>query len=164
MNDDNHDNETIRSIERPSLLRSPATAWSLLFAAIVFAALFATDRAPAARDATNVQQVVEQQLKAFATEDAGQAFALADPTLRTRFSTAQEFLETVRTQYPMVAHPISVLFLKPESDGSIALQKVRVTDTEGAAWMVTYLLNRTGTGQWLISGTLVEPDGVRVQV
>ena len=125
---------------------------------------YEAEQSPAARDATNVQQVVEQQLKAFATEDAGQAFALADPTLRTRFSTAQEFLETVRTQYPMVAHPISVLFLKPESDGSIALQKVRVTDTEGAAWMVTYLLNRTGTGQWLISGTLVEPDGVRVQV
>jgi hypothetical protein len=161
MNDDNHDN-TLRT--RPSRLRSPATAWSLLFAAVVFGAIFATDRPQAAHDDTGVQQAVQSQLQAFASQDAGRAFALADPSLRTRFSTAQEFLETVRTQYPMVAKPISVLFLKPASDGTIALQKVRVTDSEGSAWMVTYLLNRSGSGQWLISGTLVEPDGIGVTV
>ncbi len=149
---------------QPSRLRSAATAWSLLFAAILFGAVFATDM-PQAADESGVQATVQRQLQAFATEDAGGAFALADPALRTRFGTAEEFLNTVRSQYPMVLRPISVLFLKPESDGTIALQKVRMTDSDGSAWMVTYLLNRQrGDDQWLISATLVEPDGMQLTV
>jgi hypothetical protein len=42
------------------------------------------------------------------------------------------------------------------------LQKVRVTDSEGFIWVVTYLLNRQSDRQWKISGTLVEREGVHV--
>ena len=68
----------------------------------------------------------------------------------------------MRTQYPMVLKPANVLFLKPASDGDIALQKVRVTDEGGSNWMVTYLLHRQTDHAWKISGTLVEPDGIQV--
>jgi hypothetical protein len=64
----------------------------------------------------------------------------------------------------MVLKPASVLFLRPETDGTIALQKVRVTDSEGFDWVVTYLLNRQSDRQWRISGTLVERDGVHIVV
>jgi Domain of unknown function (DUF4864) len=147
----------------PSRLRSAATAWALLFAAILFGAVYATDM-PQPADESGVQATVQRQLQAFAAEDAGSAFALADPGLRTRFGTAEEFLNVVRNEYPMVLRPISVLFLKPHSDGAIALQKVRMTDSEGSAWMVTYLLNRQRNDQWLISATLVEPDGMQVTI
>jgi hypothetical protein len=68
----------------------------------------------------------------------------------------------VREQYPMLMRPASVLYLKPETDGTIAMQKVRVTDDQGAAWSLTYLLNRQQDDQWRISGCVVTAEGPRI--
>jgi hypothetical protein len=158
----------LRQPRRRRALRSPATAWSLLFSAVLMGAVFASDppqaAAPSSRTASSqlVQQVVQQQMQALATHDAMQAFALADPDLRTQFGTAETFLATVREQYPMLIHPVSVLFLRPETDGAIAMQKVRLTDEAGSSWSLTYLLNRQQDNQWRISGCVVTPEGKRV--
>jgi hypothetical protein len=109
-----------------------------------------------------VQQVVQQQMQALATQDAMQAFALADTDLRMQFGTADAFLKTVREQYPMLIHPARVLFLKPQTDGTIAMQKVRLTDEEGSSWSLTYLLNRQHDNQWRISGCLVTSEGPQI--
>ena len=143
-----------------------ATAWSLLFTAVLLGGVFASDlpHAAAPRNVTPqvVQQVVEQQLSALAVEDAAGAFALADPGMRGQFGDAESFLATVREKYPMLMRPASVLYLKPETDGTIAMQKVRVTDDNGAAWSLTYLLNRQQDDQWRISGCVVTPEGHRI--
>lgn len=144
--------------------RSAGTAWTMLCATATLAfAVIATGTPVAAEnDDMSVQAVVQTQLNALAAQDAGTAFALADPVVRTRFGSAEAFLASVRTQYPMMAHPANVLFMKPQSDGTIALQKVRVTDAEGGTWVVTYLLNRQDDHQWRISGCLVEAGGTQV--
>ena len=153
---------------RRSKRHGAALAWSLVFSAILGGAVFASDppQLRAAAEAANTQvvrQVVEQQLHAFAAQDAMQAFALADHDLRTQFGSADAFLATVREQYPMLMHPgSSVLFLKPETDGHIALQKVRFSDDDGASWTLTYLLNRQQDNQWRISGCVVTPEGRQI--
>ena len=146
--------------------RNAAAAWSLALAAVLLGGGFAADL-PQAFSAASVppqvlQQVVERQLQALERQNAGEAFALADTDLRTQFGTPEAFLETVREQYPMLMHPARVLFLKPETDGSIAMQKVRLTDQEGSAWSLTYLLNRQKDNQWRISGCVVTPEGRQV--
>lgn len=147
-----------------SHLRSPATGWSLLFGTVLLAgAVFASSGGSAEVDASDVREAVQTQMQALAADDAAKAFALADPALRTRFGTAEEFLDTVRKQYPMVLRPVGLLFMKPESDGTIALQKVRVTDDQGIDWRVTYVLNRQrGDPQWRISACVVEAAGPHV--
>lgn len=146
--------------------RSPAAAWSLLFSAVLMGAVYASDPPQPAQSRAQVtqvvQQVVQQQLKALATQDAMRAFALADVDMRTQFGTADAFLATVREQYPMMMHPASVLFLKPETDGKIAMQKVRMADEDGSAWTLTYLLNRQHDNQWRISGCVVTPEGRQI--
>jgi hypothetical protein len=137
---------------------------------ITAGAVFGADPPQAASPATRaaaapapvVQQVVQQQLKALATEDAMQAFALADQDLRTQFGSADAFLTTVRQQYPMLMHPASLLFLRPETDGTVAMQKVRLTDDEGSSWSLTYLLNRQQDNQWRISGCVVTAEGRQI--
>lgn len=152
--------------ERRGGLRSPATAWSLIFTAVLFAGVFTSEppqaAAPRAAAVQVVQQVVEQQLRALSAQDAARAFALADPDLRTQFGTADSFLQTVREQYPMLMQPASVLFLKPETDGTIAMQKVRITDVDGSSWSLTYLLNRQQDNQWRISGCVVTSEGKQI--
>jgi len=150
----------------PRRARKAAAGWSLAFAALLLGGVFAADlpQSLAHRSVAPqaLQQVVQQQLQALAHENAGAAFALADTDLRTQFGSAEAFLETVRTDYPMLMHPASVLFLKPETDGSIAMQKVRLTDEEGASWSLTYLLNREQGDQWKIAGCVVTPQGRQV--
>ena len=143
-----------------------AMAWSLLFSAVLLGGVFASDlpnaAAPRSVSPQVVQHVVEQQLDALAVEDAARAFALADPELRTQFGNAETFLATVREKYPMLMRPASVLYLKPETDGTIAMQRVRVTDDKGGAWSLTYLLNRQQDDQWRISGCVVTPEGKQI--
>lgn len=151
---------------RRSLLRSPATTWSLIFTAVLMGGMFVSDppqaAAPAAASPQLVQKVVEQQLHALKQQDAGSAFALADPDMRTQFGNADAFLATVKEQYPMLMQASSILFLKPETDGTIAVQKVRISDDEGSAWSLTYLLNRQQDNQWRISGCVVTPEGKQI--
>jgi len=160
---------------RRSTWRRTAAAWSMLFAGVLTFAVFTSHHPHAAVTGTAnaasasasgpvqvVQQVVQQQLQALATQDAMQAFALADSEMRTQFGSAEAFLTTVREQYPMLMHPASVLFLKPETDGTVAMQKVRLTDDDGASWSLTYLLNRQTDNQWRISGCVVTPEGKQV--
>jgi len=156
------------SARRPRHRTGAALAWALVFSAVLGGAVFASDphREASAVAATAgndvVRQVVEEQLHALAAQDAMQAFALADQDLRSQFGTADAFLTAVREQYPMLLHPASVLFLKPESDGTIALQKVRLADEDGSSWTLTYLLNRQHDNQWRISGCVVTPQGRQV--
>lgn len=159
MNDQEHSQPD----SPPSRLRSPATAWTLLFAAILLGGVFAAGTPQAKPDDSGVREVVQRQLQALAAQDAGTAFALTDPGTRTRFGNADEFFAMLRAQYPMVMQPANVLFLKPQSDGSMAMQKVRVTDADGSNWMVTYVLHRQGEG-WLISTCVVAPDAPQVMV
>ena len=149
--------------------RNPAVAWSLVFSAVLGGAVFASAPAqlsggpatPSGQPPQVVSEVVQAQLQALAAQDATKAFALADQDLRTQFGSADAFLATVRDQYPMLLHPASVLLLKPETDGSIALQKVRLSDQDGSAWTLTYLLNRHDN-QWRISGCVISSHGRRV--
>ena len=115
-----------------------------------------------AGDAQSVRQVVQQQLQAFAANDAQRAFALADPGIRSKFESADEFMAMVRSQYPMVHRPTTVLFMKPEADGATVFQRVRLTDAGGAGWVATYLLHRQKDRQWRISACVVVPDGPRL--
>lgn len=147
----------------PIRLRAAALAWAMVFASVILAGLFVA-RQPQAEDAASgVREVVQSQMQAFSADDAPKAFALADPEIRGKFGDADEFMAMVRAQYPMVHRPASVMYLKPESDGEVAFQKLRLTDNAGGAWMVTYLLNRQkDSKQWLISACLVVPDAPRV--
>ena len=151
---------------RRRALRSPATTWALIFTAVLMGGMLLSDPPQAAAPKTVspqvVQQVVQQQLAALAKQDASGAFALADPDLRTQFGNAETFLATVREQYPMLMQTSSVLFLKPETDGTIAVQKVRISDEAGASWSLTYLLNRQQDNQWRISGCVVTAEGKQI--
>lgn len=157
---------TPTSTRRRQGLRSPATAWSLVFTAVLMGGMLLGEppqaAAPTGASPQLVQQVVKQQLAALARQDAGRAFALADPDLRTQFGSADAFLATVKEQYPMLMKASSMLFLKPETDGTIAVQKVRISDGEGSAWSLTYLLNRQQDNQWRISGCVVTPEGPQI--
>ena len=113
-----------------------------------------------AKDEKAVQTVVQSQLAAFAKDDAEKAFSYAAPELRKTIGNSSAFMAMVKSSYPVVYRPASVAFLKPESSGDDAVQRVQMLDASGASWLAVYSLQRQKDKTWRISGcALVENKG-----
>ena len=108
--------------------------------------------AVSSNDTKALQQVIRDQLAAFAQDDAARAFSYATPGIRGVFGTPENFMAMVRTSYPVVYRPASVIFLKPEQDGDQVLQPVQMSDSDGIVWIALYTMQRQGNGAWLTNG------------
>lgn len=104
-----------------------------------------------AADEKSVRGVIEQQLAAFAKDDAAKAFSFAAPNVRE----AAGFMAMVRKDYPVVYRPGSVAFLKAEGKDGQAIQRVQMTDAGGASWLAVYSLERQRNKAWRITGCAV---------
>ena len=107
------------------------------------------------KDAQAVQLVVRAQLDAFAADDAERAFSYAAPTIQGMFGTPGQFIEMVRTTYPVVYRPQSVTFLKPTLEANEVIQPVHMTDGRGGAWMAVYRVQRQADKSWRIAGCVL---------
>lgn len=126
---------------------------------------FASVSAPSGltpRDADSIRDAVQAQIDAFATNDAPRAFSLASNDVQQAFGSAQQFMAMVRAQYPMVSRPAVVAYTRPELVGDRVMQRVHITDDDGRAWLVTYLLRRAPDRQWRISACVVAPSAKRI--
>jgi len=113
-----------------------------------------------AADAKAVRAVIEGQLAALAADDAKRAFGYAAPALREHFGTAENFIEMVRTSYPVVYRPASVAFLKPQWLAGELVQGVHMSDDQGVLWLALYRLQRQKDKSWRISACqLVQAEG-----
>lgn len=136
--------------------------WLFVVAGLALALLGTTGMAQAAdiskKDAADIRAVVQAQLAALAVDDADRAFSFAAPGIRKMVGNAQNFLEMVRTGYPMVHRPASVAFLKAETQRAEVVQAVQMTDAKGVAWLALYNLQRQPNKSWRISGCVVVPN------
>jgi hypothetical protein len=115
----------------------------------------------AAIDAQAIRKVIEQQLDAFAADDAERAFSHAAPMIRQLFGTPERFLAMVRRGYPVVYRPARVAFLRPEvAEGEIH-QAVQMQDADGEVWTATYRMQRQSDKSWRISGVELAPSKSR---
>jgi hypothetical protein len=114
------------------------------------------------KQAAQIQALVQAQLKAFAADDAVRAFSFATPRIRKAFGNADAFLAMVRTSYPMVYRSASVSFFKPEKLDGVWVQRVQMSDEQGALWQVTYALVLQRDKSWRINGCEVSASEGRV--
>lgn len=131
--------------------------WLLFFAATLTAA-FTTSMANAdeATDRKESRAVIEAQLEAFKQGDGQKAFSYATPMIQTLFGNADNFMQMVREGYDVVVQPVSVRFVKFESDGVVALHAVQMIDRQKVLWNVYYVLQKPPGGNWRISSCETE--------
>lgn len=109
-------------------------------------------------DARAVRAVIEAQLDAFKRDDAVRAFSYATASIRDMFQTPQNFMQMVRSQYPMVYRPANVTFGEARVIDGQLTQAVVLTDTENQRWLALYPMERLADGgTWRIDGCIVEP-------
>ena len=113
-----------------------------------------------AADAKSAREVIQAQLAALAVDDAKLAFSFAAPRLREMFGTPENFIEMVRTAYPVVYRPSGVAFLKPQWIEGELVQGVHMSDESGVLWLALYRLERQKDRRWRITGCqLVQAAG-----
>jgi len=111
-----------------------------------------------AEDTRAVRAVVEAQLAAFAADDAKRAFSYAAPAIRAMYRTPDRFLQMVRTGYPVIYRPASVVFLNPELVQGRLVQGVHLTDSAGGLWLAIYQFEQQPDRAWRINGCNVQPS------
>ena len=120
---------------------------------LALAPLVARAQTVSAADAAAVRKVIEAQLDAFRKDDAARAFAYATAGIRLAFVTAENFMEMVRSEYPVVYRPRTVAFDKPVPvDDDELVQPVRMTDDGGRTWIALYPMERGSDGVWRTNG------------
>ena len=136
------------------------------FAALVTLLAFQAISLPAhagnisAADGKSIRTVVEGQLAAFAKDDADKAFSFAAPNVREALGSAANFMSMVRSDYPVVYRPASVVFLKAEGNDGDAIQRVQMVDASGNVWLAVYSMQKQKDKSWRITGcTVVENKG-----
>lgn len=135
--------------------------WAAAVALALGLSLAMAGPAAADDDVAQARDVIERQLEAFSRDAWAEAFAFAGPGVRNQFQTPERFAEMVRRGYPMVWRPDSVRFLDAETRGAYQVQRLRVTDADGDAYLLRYYLQQID-GVWRIEGVDFdkEPSGV----
>lgn len=101
--------------------------------------------------------IIEQQLDAFQRDAWAEAFEFASPNIKRIFQTPERFSEMVRGGYPMVWRPSSVEFVGAEEVGSAIIQRLRIIDSAGVAFVAQYHMELIG-GVWRIAGVFIEKE------
>ncbi len=124
-------------------------AVALIIAAVARPALAADELDKATRD--SLQQVISQQLDAFAHEDAEKAASFAAPGIKSKFPDPKDFVAMVHKSYAPLFQPRSTHFEKSATTATGSLQAVTIVDREGGAWTAVYTFEQVD-GQWRING------------
>ena len=111
--------------------------------------------AVSAAQTQEIQRLVRAQLDAFAADDAPRAFSYAAASIQQMFGTPEQFMQMVRSSYPVVYRPATVSFMKPQHDGKLVLQPVQMTDADGRAWLAIYRLEAQKDKSWRIAGCVL---------
>ena len=111
--------------------------------------------AVSAKDSKDIQLLVRAQLDAFAADDAQRAFSYAAQSIQQMFGTPDNFLQMVRSSYPVVYRPASVTFMTPKPSDKIIVQPVHMTDGQGGSWIAMYSLQKQKDKSWRIAGCVL---------
>jgi len=109
-------------------------------------------KAEGSPDGSVLQSIIKQQMNAFATGNAKQAFSYATDSLKQRFQTPEFFMEMVKQGYQPVYRPKSVTFGQSKMTKYGPTQEVYVTGPKGNNWLALYSFEKQADGSWRISG------------
>ncbi len=103
-------------------------------------------------DSSTFQNIIKNQMSAFASGNAKAAYSFATSSLQQRFRSPEFFMEMVRQGYQPVYRPRSVIFGRSKITSLGPTQEVFVTGPKGKDWVALYSFEEQDDGSWRISG------------
>ena len=103
-----------------------------------------------------MQQVVEQQLQAFAADQGDKAYGFAAPIVKGAFPTVEIFMTMVKRGYRPVYRNSEHRFLDIGPDGlGRPSVRVQLTAEDGKRWEALYTMEQQPDGSWKIAGCIL---------
>jgi ketosteroid isomerase-like protein len=127
----------------------------LLLGALAPAA--AEDSVLPAAERSAIKSVIEQQIAAFAKDDAAAAFSFASPMIQQQFGSPETFLRMVQDGYRAVYRPRSLRFGEVRRTTTGMVQEVDVIGPDGDGRRAFYLMEQQADGSWRINGVTLAP-------
>lgn len=113
-----------------------------------------------ASDLQAIRETIERQIAAFRQDDAVAAFSQAAPGIQRQFGTPEKFVQMVKSAYPAVYRPRSVMFESVMEVEGLPAQRVMVMGTDGELVRATYIMQQQVLGDWKIAGCYLTPLGL----
>ncbi|MCZ6557323.1 MAG: DUF4864 domain-containing protein [SAR324 cluster bacterium] len=110
---------------------------------------------PSSEDSRAIRKAISDQIAAFHRDDAPAAFALAAPSIRRMFGTAQRFLAMVKADYGPVYRQVKYSFVKLTVEDGRTVQQMLFLNAEDGAVFGFYLMERQPDGGWRIAGVVL---------
>ncbi len=110
-----------------------------------------------ASDRQAIRSVITAQLDAFQADDGLQAFHYAAPTIRQQFKTVENFMHMVKTAYPAVYRPRSVMFSQLFTLQGQPAQTVLLMAPTGHIVKAIYVMQHQPCRDWRIAGCFLMP-------
>ena len=114
-----------------------------------------TGKADQKDNADAMRSVIQDQLDAFARNDAVKAYAQASPEIRSIFPTTKHFMTMVRQDYSALIAPAGIDFLGVVDDSGRPGFPVLVEGRDGRRWMAFYTMVQLNDASWRIGGCVL---------
>jgi len=136
---------------------------ALVAAVLIIPVTYGHAESISTQDQTAIADVIGSQMDAFQRDDAEGAFTFAAPSIRSKFQSADIFMQMVAKAYAPVYRPNAVKFLDVVEHGGSIMQRVWIEGPDGKPVIAIYVMGQQPDGTWRIRGVrLVEPDGTSV--
>ncbi|MET1415607.1 DUF4864 domain-containing protein [Roseibium sp. HPY-6] len=134
--------------------------WKTLAAAGLAGLMSGSAFAEGSLDSDAFQNIIKNQMSAFAAGNAKAAYSFATNSLQQKFQSPEMFMEMVRQGYQPVYNPKSVTFGQSKMTQLGPTQEVYVIGPKGRNWLALYSFEQQEDGSWRISGCyLTKSDG-----
>lgn len=101
-------------------------------------------------DKMATQQVIIQQLTAFAEDKNEEAYSFVSPKIKSRIVNAKQFMRMVKSTYTALYNASHYRFSRYAKIQDQIIQEVIVEDARGDMWRAFYALNKTANQEWKI--------------
>ena len=112
---------------------------------------------PTAKEWLEIRGVIQSQLDAFQQDDDAAAYALAAPSVKQRFPTAEAFSKMVRNLYTPIYNLREVKFLTPSIVHGRIMQGVQFLSDENQVFLAVFTVEKQEDKSWKIKACELMP-------
>jgi hypothetical protein len=131
----------------------------LLLAALLIAPVAMAQPSLGDADRQAIRSVIQNQMRAFQSDDGDLAFSYASPMIHDLFRTSEHFMDMVKGGYQPVYRPKDVQFRDIVDVQGQLTQRVYVVGPDGKPVMALYMMERQPDGSWRINGCVLTEAG-----
>ncbi len=106
-----------------------------------------------ADEASDIQGVIGDQIRAFEADDLATAYSFASPGIQSIFPSPESFAAMVRQGYPMIWRPGDVIYYGLRREGGQMVQRMGFRDAAGQEHLFDYEMT-PGPSGWRIDGVI----------